>query len=337
MARRSIITIGNFDGVHVGHAALVRRARELAAGTGGPGAGLNAGGTPRVVAMAFDPHPFTRLRPELAPPRLTVWERRVELLGELGADEVVRLEPTDELLGKTPREFTEWLLRDFAPAAVVEGPDFHFGRARSGNMQTLEELGRELGFAVETVAPVEVMLSDASVVRASSSVARWLIEHGRVTDAARVLGRPYEVEGVVEPGDRRGRTIGFPSANIRTECMLPADGVYAGVGVLGDGRRMTAAISVGTKPTFGEHRRIIEAFLLDRGQEVAHGGNHWEPLPGLPEYGWPLRLEVRHWLRDQARYGTLEALVEQMLRDCRRTRELIEGPASTSRGLAACP
>lgn len=330
MTTRSIITIGNFDGVHLGHAALVRCAREVARTSGA-----------RVVVLAFDPHPAAVLRPGSEPAQLTMWARRAELLREIGADDVVKLEPGPELLGKSPAEFVAWLQKEFAPLAIVEGPDFRFGRGRSGDVTVLAELGREAGFTVEIVKAVEARLSDESVVPVSSTLARLLISHGRMQDAAAVLGRAYEVEGVVVRGDRRGRSIGYPTANLRTECLLPADGVYAGVGVLPDGaggRRVAAAISVGDKPTFGGSERTIEAYLM--GTDMSHGQatapgqdvSAWEPLPGLPEYDWPLRLEVGHWLRDQAKYGSLEGLLKQMQRDCERTFELVEGEMSRSAG-----
>jgi riboflavin kinase/FMN adenylyltransferase len=160
-------------------------------------------------------------------------------------------------------------------------------------------------------------------VPASSSIARWLIEHGRVRDAAAVLGRAYEMTGTVVAGDRLGRQIGYPTANLDSPCLAPADGVYCGTAVLPDRRRVTAATSVGTKPTFGERARTVEAFLLLDGT-----GREWRPIPGLPEYGWPLRLEFTHWLRDQTRFDSVEELLAQMGRDTARTRELLtEEPA----------
>lgn len=322
---KSVITIGTFDGVHVGHAALVRRARAAA------GEGV------RVVAMSFDPHPAAVLRPGAEPARLTTFERRAELLRSAGADEVVRLEPTKELLGLSPEAFFSEVVAPYGPVAVVEGEDFRFGRGRAGGIETLRALGRGMGFDVHVVGPVEVALSDHTVARASSSMTRWLIEHGRVRDAAAVLGRPYEVSGTVERGDRRGRTIGYPTANVRTECLAPGDGVYAGVAHLEDGRRFAAAISVGTKPTFGEHARAVEAFLLR-----SDGGEAWAPLPGLAEYGWGVRLAFLGWVREQVKFGSLEALLAQMARDGERVREIVDrqtGGAAAGEGngvLAGC-
>jgi riboflavin kinase/FMN adenylyltransferase len=307
----AVVTIGNFDGVHVGHAALVGRAREVARGKGA-----------RVVTMSFDPHPATVLRPGTEPARLTSWEDRERLLRGAGADEVVRLEPTRELLGMEPEEFVDDVVRRYSPVAVVEGPDFRFGKGRRGDLALLRELGARQGFSVEEVAAVEVALSDHTAAVASSTLVRWLVSHGRVTDAARVLGREYEVEGEVVRGDRRGREIGYPTANVRTECLVPGDGVYAGVGVLPDGPDVAAAISVGTKPTFGEHGRAMEAFLIfdpGPGRPGSPGG----PIEGLPEYGWRLRLRFAAWVRDQVRFGSVGELLGQMGRDCERVREIV--------------
>lgn len=306
----AVLTIGNFDGVHVGHAALVARARLTS-----PDA--------KVVALTFDPHPAAVLRPGSEPARLTTFDERRRLLREAGASEVVRLEPTRELLSMSPGEFIARLVAKYAPSAFVEGADFRFGHGRAGDIGALVELGREHGFEVITVPPVEAILGDHTVVAASSTLARWLIEHGRVGDAAAVLGRDYELEGEVIAGDRRGRSLGFPTANLRQECLPPADGVYAGTGTLPSGAAVPAAISVGTKPTFGERQRTVEAFLLIAEQSGANGAAAWQPLPGLPEYGWRLRLRFSAWVRDQVRFDSVASLVAQMTRDCDRTRQVV--------------
>ncbi len=336
MSTPSVITIGNFDGVHAGHVALVKRAREIASGAGTPDsvaaatlAGRATHSTTRVVAMTFDPHPLTVLRPETAPACLTMFERKGALLRAAGADEVVRLMPDAATLGLTPEQFVERVVREHAPIAFVEGPTFRFGHDRAGDTRTLTGLGRKFGFAVEVVEPVEVTLSDMTVAPATSSLARWLIEHGRVRDAAAVLGRPYVIDGEVVRGERRGRVMGFPTANIRAECLVPGDGVYAGVAELGDGRRITAAISVGTKPTFGERERAVEAYLLgEEGERREDGktGRREDGKPaGLPEYGWKVTLEFVGWVRDQVRFGSVEGLVAQIGRDCERVREIVAG------------
>jgi len=321
---RSVITIGNFDGVHVGHAALIARARATADASGVPA---------RVVVMTFDPHPLSVLRPEDAPERLTTIEQRAALLEKAGADEVVRLEPSKGLLGLSPAEFVAGLVRDHAPLAIVEGADFRFGKGRAGDLALLAKLGLRHGFSVETVAPqVEVALWDHTVVTASSRLVRWLLRGGRVADAATVLGHAYEMIGTVVQGDRRGRTIGYPTANIRSECMAPADGVYSGWAALPDGRRMAAAISVGTKPTFPGAGRAVEAYLLDASREAAAGGGSGPAIAGLAEYGWTIRLAIEHWVRDQVRFESVGALLEQMARDCERVRRM--QPAGE---VAECP
>jgi riboflavin kinase/FMN adenylyltransferase len=317
----AVISIGNFDGVHLGHAALVHRAREVAASK-----------RARVVVMSFDPHPATLLRPGTEPARLTTWGDRELLLRQAGADEVVRLQPSREILGMEPQAFVSDLVARYSPVAFVEGGDFRFGKGRKGDLALLEQLGQGAGFSVERVEAVEVSLSDHTMARASSSLVRWLLEHGRVTDTARVLGREYELEGEVVRGDRRGRTIGYPTANLRVECLVPGDGVYAGVGVMPDGRQVPAAISVGTKPTFGQHERAVEAYLMCG----AASGIPWTPLKGVPEYGWRLRLRLTAWVRDQLKYGSVADLLAQMARDCERIGEIVGGSPMEGRKVTAC-
>ncbi|HYE61234.1 MAG TPA: bifunctional riboflavin kinase/FMN adenylyltransferase [Phycisphaerales bacterium] len=292
------VTIGNFDGVHLGHAALVRRCRELAGG--GP-----------VRVLSFDPHPMTLLRPQSAPARLSGFEQREAWLRGLGADEVVRLTPDESLLNKSAREFVVWLVERYRPRFVVEGDDFHFGKGRLGNNDTLRALGGELGFEVDVVPPVEVALGDDLIVRASSSIVRWLITQGRVADAGRVLGRAYEVAGVVRQGDQRGRTIGYPTANLSTEQLLPADGVYAAYAVLPNARRYACAVNVGTRPTFEGVERRLEAYVLEA------------PASGLEGYNWRLRVQLVAWVREDLKFDDVPSLVRQIERDCARVRDLL--------------
>ncbi|MEX2218909.1 MAG: riboflavin kinase, partial [Phycisphaerales bacterium] len=310
-----------FDGVHRGHAAIVARARALARER-----------SARVIALAFDPHPASVLRPGTEPARLTTFAQRERLLKAAGADEVIRLTPEPRLLGMSPEEFVRDVLGPLRPVAVVEGPDFRFGKGRAGDLCTLAALGRAAGFDVHTVEPVEVALSDHTVAPASSTLVRWMLSHGRVTDAARLLGRAYELEGEVVRGDQRGRELGFLTANLRTECMVPADGIYAGMGALPDGRAFPAAISVGTKPTFGEHARAVEAHLI-LGPGRGHPGSPAPLSAGVPGYGWTLRLSFTAWLRDQARFDSAPELVDQIARDCERAAAL--SPPTPE--LLACP
>lgn len=304
-----VITVGNFDGVHVGHQALLARARGLAGPSG------------RVVALVFDPHPSAVLRPGAEPARLTAFDHRAALLIASGANEVERLEPTPALLGLSPEEFVRAKVDRFRPAHWVEGEDFHFGKARAGSVRTLEQLGLSLGFNTHVVPPVEAALSDHSLVTASSTITRWLLRHGRVRDAARVLGRPYELRGVVVQGDRRGRSIGFPTANLRCDTLLPAEGVYAGLGFLPDGRALPAAINIGTRPTFEGVGTRAEVHLI--ASSAPSAPPPWAPLPGIPEYGWPLRVQLLAWLRDDVRFESVPALIDQIRRDCARALDAV--------------
>ncbi len=298
------ITIGNFDGVHRGHAALLRRCRALAA---------------RVVVMAFDPHPAAVLAPGKEPARLTTFARRAELLRQLGADEVVRLDPADGTLGLLAPDFIARVVERHKPSWFVEGPDFRFGKGRAGDIDTLRELGERHAFGVDLVEHVDADMADGSVVRVSSTLVRWLVQHGRVSDAAALMARPHELAGTVTRGDRLGRVLGFPTANLSNEggVMLPADGVYAARAITPGGRSAIAAISIGVRPTFAGLDRRVEAHLL------SDDGGKWTPAPGADEYGWPLRLELVAWVRDQVRFAGREALVAQIERDCRRVSELL--------------
>ncbi len=290
MSQPVAITIGNFDGVHLGHVQLVRIARSAVGDDG------------RVVVMSFDPHPSAVLH-DRPPGRLTTFEERSRLLTEAGADEVVQLPPTREFLGQEPEEFLTAIIDPFRPQVIIEGPDFRFGRERTGDLDTLRELEARHGYRTIAIDPVELLLTDHSRIRVSSTMIRWLIERGRVRDAAALLGRPCELAGAVVSGDRRGRDIGVPTANLdHVDRLLPGDGIYAGFATAPDGRWFRAAISVGTKPTFGDHQRLCEAHL------VGYDGP-------LDDYGWTLRLRITDWIRDQVRYHGIEPLTAQIKRD----------------------
>ncbi len=297
----SVITIGNFDGVHLGHAALIGRARELAAGGR------------RVVALAFDPHPAAVLAPGSEPARLTTFDRRAELLRAAGADEVVKLTPTADLLALEPRAFLDRVIDQHRAAAIVEGHDFHFGKARAGTPELLAAHAAARGVDASIVDEFMVELLDQTLVRASSTVVRWLISHGRVTDAARVLGRAYEVRGTVVRGDRRGRTIGFPTANLDPASlggvMTPRAGVYGAWAELADARVFPAAVHIGPRATFGDGAPRIEAHLIGWSGPEAEGS---------PEYGWGLALRFAAYLRDPMKFDGVPALKDQIGRDCER-------------------
>ena len=297
------ITIGAFDGVHLGHAELVRQARAaVAAGVGEAG---------RVTVLSFDPHPLRVLQPDAAPPQLSTFRQRSHWLKQVGADEVIALEPTQELLGRSPESFLQWLVDEYAPQFIVEGGDFRFGHRRAGSVETLREHEAAMGYRTIVVDEVHGTLTDKTTARITSSLVRWLVRHGRVRDAALMLGHPYVVCGPVNSGDGRGGAeLGIPTANLGVcPVLLPADGIYAGRALAHDGRRYPAAVSIGTKPTFGENPRVCEAHLI--GYD-----------PPTDEYGWTMRLELHDWLRDQIAFDSVERLVEQIRRDVERVVEI---------------
>lgn len=302
MPQATAVSIGNFDGVHLGHAALMHAAREQVGPDG------------RVVAIAFDPHPASVLAGRTAPLPLTTFHRRAALLRHAGADEIIRLEPTPDLLSLHPENFLALVVERFAPTHFVEGHDFRFGRNRFGDIALLEAAGDVMGFRVLAVEGVDVQLTDQTVVRASSSLARWLLSQGRVEDVAAVLGRPLRLEGPVRPGDRRGRTIGFPTANIDAATALPGDGVYAARATLPDGSSLPAAVNIGRRPTVDNKKRLVEACLLD---------DRGRPAPiDIGRYDWILQLDLLAWMRDQVRFPSLDALTDQLARDCARAVDL---------------
>lgn len=316
--RPSVITVGNFDGVHLGHRALLRAAREEAMGYGAA-----------VVAVTFERHPLTRLKPEAAPPALMDGSQREAALREAGADRVAWLPVSGEVLGLSPRAFVEKMVGEHGPVAWVEGPDFRFGKKRAGDMEMLRAFGEEMGFGVRVVKPVEVTLRDKLRAPASSSLVRWLVAHGRMADAELCMEQPFAVRGRVVEGERRGREIGFPTVNLALGeddgeggppgRLLPADGVYAGTAEV-EGIEYAAAISVGIKPTFGEQRRVFEAYLLDFAGDL---------------YDRTVEVKVHRWLRDQIPYPDVETLIGQMRRDVDRTRRLREnGLLSAARQVA---
>ncbi len=295
------MTIGNFDGVHLGHQAIVSRCGELAREK-----------QVAVKALTFDPHPASVLRPGREPLRLIAAPRKRELLLQAGADEVVILEPTPAMLSLEPHDFVARLVADHHPIAVVEGIDFRFGRGRAGDVKSLAALGDEFGFATHVVPDVQVALSDHLLAPVSSSLIRMLLANGRVMDAALASGRAYELTGNVVQGDRRGRTLDMPTANLDAAATigraLPGDGVYAGAVELRDGSEHPAAISIGVKPTFAGRRRTIEAHLLDYAGDL---------------YGQTITLRFHRWLREQQPFPSPDALKAQLHRDVAQVRDLV--------------
>jgi riboflavin kinase/FMN adenylyltransferase len=291
----SVLTLGNFDGVHLGHRALLQRARELA-GTGR-----------RVVAVTFDPHPAAVLKPDAAPLRLTPIDLRTRLLLSAGADEVLVLPPTPDLLSLEAEDFFALLRDDARVAHLVEGENFCFGRNRRGTIDRLTEWTASAGMGLTIVPPVSVALLDCSLVAVSSSLVRFLASTGRVRDAGICLGSPLRLVGRVVEGFRRGRTLGFPTANL--DCsgnVVPGDGVYAARATL-DSQIYAAALNVGPLPTFSTTARQIEAHLIGFSGDL---------------YGQTLELEVLDFLRDQRKFTGMAELQSQLHQDVRHARWL---------------
>ncbi len=299
-SERSVVTIGVFDGVHLGHRRVVERAVAVARERG-----------LRAVALTFEPHPDELVRPGHRPARLTRPRRRADLLKQLGVDEVRVLEFTLEMSRLSPAEFAQRVLADGLRAAcVVVGEDFTFGHRAEGDTETLRALGEKYDFTVETV-----MLLDAL----SSTEIRERLVSGDVRGAAADLGRPHRVEGVVVRGYQRGRQLGFPTANVETppQTAIPADGVYAGwlecvpvanLPALYEGERWPAAISVGTNPTFEGVPRTVEAYALDRDD--------------LELYGVHVAVEFAARLRGNTKFDSIEGLITQIHADVAEARRL---------------
>ena len=285
-----VLTIGNFDGVHRAHQKILACARDLAAPAGSP-----------VVVLTFEPHPLTVVAPERVPPRLSALDDKLRLLAGAGADIAVIARSEPALLKLEAEAFIEEVIHArFHPAHIVEGPTFGFGRGRKGTPQLLARLADRYGWQVHIVEPVRLSIDDGPALLVSSSLIRQLLSEGNVAAAAVGLGRPYCLTGEVITGDRRGRTIGFPTANIApADQLVPGDGVYAGQAEVRAASH-ACAISIGQKPTFSGQSRHIEAHLLDFDGDI---------------YGQTIRLEFDRRLRDQRAFESADALVRQLTLD----------------------
>ncbi|MFK0401459.1 bifunctional riboflavin kinase/FAD synthetase [Microbacterium sp. NPDC090225] len=288
----SIVAIGKFDGVHAGHRAVIRRLEERAAETGA-----------RSVAVTFDRNPLAILRPDRCPENVVTVERKLELLGELGLDATLLLTFDEEMASLSAEDFvTGILVAALGVSTVLVGADFRFGHHGAGTPELLREMGPSHGFTVEVVDDVYL---PGSARRVSSTWIRELLIAGDVTSAARVLGRSPDVRGVVVHGLKRGRELGFPTANLSTivDAFVPADGVYAGWLIDHDtGIRHPAAISVGTNPTFDDVlERQVEAHVLGE--------------TGLDLYGHDVTVEFTERLRGMVAFEGIEKLTEQIAAD----------------------
>jgi riboflavin kinase/FMN adenylyltransferase len=285
--RGGIVALGNFDGFHRGHQAVVGRAVARA----------RAEGRPALVAT-FDPHPMRFFRPDSPWFRLTTMDQRARLLEAAGVDAMYVFRFDAAFAAAAPEAFVgDWLAGRLGAAGAVTGEDFTFGRDRGGDIRLLAELGAAHGFTVEAVAPV----TESGVVVSSSRI-REALRAGDCETAAHLLTRPFTIEGVVEHGDKRGRTIGYPTANIGLDRYLrPRFGVYAVRGRLPDGRVLAGAANLGIRPTFEPPKELLEPYFFD------FSGNL---------YGQALAIELISFLRPEAKFDGLGTLVAQMARDC---------------------
>ncbi|MCA9144470.1 MAG: bifunctional riboflavin kinase/FAD synthetase [Planctomycetales bacterium] len=285
--RGGAVSIGNFDGVHQGHARIVETLRTRAAAFDGPS-----------IVFTFDPHPVRLLRPNEVPPPLTWSDRKAELIEELGVDGMV-VYPTDEkLLALTPEEFfREIVVQRLGARAMVEGPNFYFGKDRAGDINVLRTLCDSNDVALEVVQPLT-----AGTDYVSSSRIRRLIEAGDVGQAAEMLTRPYRIRGMVTHGAGRGAKLGFPTANIDAiDTILPGIGVYAGRAFFNN-QQWPTAVNIGPNPTFGEDRWKVEAHLIGFSGSL---------------YGQPLEVDFLAHVRETRRFASVEELQQQLASDVR--------------------
>ncbi len=292
-ARGGAVAIGNFDGVHRGHAKLIERLVQRAKSLDKP-----------AIVFTFDPHPVRILRPEQSPPPLTWTERKAELLYQLGVDRLIAY-PTDKaLLSLSAKDFFELIISQTLGAkAVVEGPNFFFGRNREGNVELLAHYTSEAGMSLDIIQPDE----SAGTMVSSSRIRELIGIQGDVGAARELLTAPYRIRGMVTHGASRGTKIGFPTANLEgIDTLLPANGVYAGLGRI-DQEIIPAAIHIGPNPTFGEKAKKVEAHLL----------GHQGML-----YGRPLELDFLSRLRDVVSFDSSEALVRQVKQDVQQTLQI---------------
>lgn len=285
--RGGVVALGNFDGFHRGHQAVVGAAVAHGRATGRP-----------VLVASFDPHPVRYFRPDVPPFRLTTLEQRAELFAAAGADAMLIFDFNEVLANVSAADFvSEWLIARAGAAHVVTGQDFTFGKGRAGNVAVLSELGAAHGLTAQAIGPV----SDEGGPISSSRIREALIA-GDPVEAARLLTRPYRIQGIVQHGDKLGRTIGFPTANIAMDRYLrPKYGIYAVRGLLPDGRVLHGAANVGIRPTFDPPKELLEVYFFDFAESL---------------YDQCIEVEMIAWLRPEAKFDSLDALSAQMDKDC---------------------
>jgi riboflavin kinase/FMN adenylyltransferase len=302
----SAVTIGAYDGVHLGHQAVIAEVRRRAEARG-----------LRSAVVTFDRHPASVVRPESAPKLLTDLDQKLELLAATGIDYCLVITFDEARSRETADDFTRDVLAGCLNArVVVVGEDFHFGHNRTGNVARLTELGSELGFDVEGIELVDASGSASGAgARVSSTRIRQALKLGHLTEANDMLGRPHEVRGRVDHGDARGRELGFPTANVSVpdDVLLPADGIYAGWHERPDGSVHAAAINLGRRPQFYDDQpfSLLESHLLDFDGDL---------------YGEAAKVRFVARLRGEAKFPTLQDLLDQIQRDCDEARRILDKP-----------
>jgi len=307
--KNCVLTIGNFDGVHLGHREIITAAKQTAAER-----------RTKLLVMTFDPHPVAVLYPEKAPGVLTPLELKTHLLAECGVDCLIVLQGNCDLLNLSPEDFvSRFLIENVQPAVVVEGEDFNFGIGRAGNIDTLRELGARKGFELSVISSKKVKLSTGQNVRVSSTIIRYMLEAGHAADAAAALGRPYRLAEQIIPGRGIGKKLGFPTLNMKKPGqVIPAEGVYAGFVKIGQSIRdvlvskedIPAVYSIGQARTYGEEfPLLIEAHLLTGDAD------------GL--IGKFMAMDFLQRIRSQHKFKTPEELSQQIAKDCEKAKEIL--------------
>ena len=292
--RGAIIALGNFDGFHLGHQAVVGEAIAWAKSENRP-----------AIVATFDPHPVRHFKPDAEPFRLTTLDQRQELFEAAGADAMLVFGFDGELAATTAEAFVASLLVErFGAAGVVTGEDFTFGKARGGNVAVLAELGAACGLQARAIGPVA---ESGEVV--SSSRIREALQAGDCLTATHLLTRPFAIRGIVQHGDKNGRLLGYPTANLALGSYLrPRFGVYAVTGKLPDGRMLNGAANIGVRPQFDPPRELLEPYFFDFAEDL---------------YGQEIEVAFHHFLRGEAKFASLEELTAQIERDCDAARNLL--------------
>ena len=306
-----VLTIGNFDGVHIGHQQILTAAKRIATQRAA-----------ELIVMTFEPHPVAILHPEKAPRVLTGLKLKEHLLAKYGVDCLVVLKVNIELLNLSPADFVrQFLVKSIQPGVVIEGENFNFGSGRTGSVYTLQNLGTEKGFEVSVIDSEEAKLSIGQAVKVSSTLIRNLLESGKVADATIALGRAYRLIGKVIPGRGKGQQLGFATANMEpAEQIVPAEGVYAGFVGIGDSaeqvcetrNRLPAALNIGRAQTFGSGNPLaIEAHILTEDVGDLHG--RW------------LAVDFVKRIRSQKKFDNETQLAGQIAKDCEKAKKILRG------------